>query len=126
MTTLVQFVHTSATHTRVTVSSSPVAFGQRVTLTARVIPVVSHLGRLTGTVEFLDGSRFLGQVPIRGSSATFTTSTLGVGSHTITAVYSSDPVFATSLGQAVAEVENGQLPPGRRRLTSPAVIETID
>ncbi len=45
----------------------------------------------TGTVTFEDnGAAISGAVPISGTTATFTTSTLVAGTHPITAVYSGD------------------------------------
>ena len=43
-----------------------------------------------GTVEFFDGATSLGTSPLAGGLATFQTASLGVGSHSITGVYSGD------------------------------------
>jgi hypothetical protein len=97
--TLVQFVHASGTTTTLTSSPDPSTSGQAVTFTATVTPNLSGLGTPTGMVTFLLGTTVLGQNPLNGSGqATFTTSALAVGSDTITAVYYSDPVYATSSG----------------------------
>jgi hypothetical protein len=96
---LVQSVHQSGTTTTVTSSLNPSTFGQSVTFTATVTPVVSGLGAVTGLVTFEEGTRVLGAAGVNSSGiATFTTSALGVGSHTITAVYYSDLIYATSSG----------------------------
>ena len=71
----------------VTLASSlnPSTFGASVTLTATVT------SGATGTVTFEDnGTAISGAVPISGTTATFTTSTLVVGMHPIIAVYSGD------------------------------------
>jgi len=83
--------------TSITVSSSPnpSTFGQTVTITATV---TASLAGETGTVSFFDGATQLG-APITVNSsgvATFQTSGLAVGSHTITATYSGDAYFAVS------------------------------
>jgi hypothetical protein len=94
-----QTVHESATTTSLTSSPGPSSFGQAVTFTATVTPAVSGLGGFTGMVTFEEGTNVLGQTPVSSSGVeTFTTTALGVGSHTITAVYYSDPVYATSSG----------------------------
>jgi hypothetical protein len=70
---------------------------QAVTFTATV-HAASGTATPTGTVAFKDGGTSLGTpVTLNGSGvASFTTSTLSSGSHTITAVYSGDSNFATS------------------------------
>ena len=67
-----------------TSSLNPSVFGQSVTFTATVLP------SKTGTVTFLDGSTSIGSTAISGGVAVFTTSTLAVGAHNITAQYNSD------------------------------------
>ncbi len=55
----------------------------------------------TGTVTFLDGETVLGDTTPTDGTATYTTSKLPVGSHSITAVYSGDANFAGSMSSAV-------------------------
>src|SRR5579863_9992825 len=75
--------------------------GQPVTLTATV---TSNAGTPTGTVTFKDGSTTLGTGTVgSGRQATFTTSTLSVGSHSITAVYGGDNNFSGSTSSALAQ-----------------------
>jgi hypothetical protein len=75
-----------------------------VTFTAQV---VSPIGTPTGTVNFLDGATLIGSGALTAGVATFTTSTLKIGSHVISAVYSGDTNFATAasgkLTQTVAD-----------------------
>jgi hypothetical protein len=97
--TLVQVVHGSGTTTVLTVTPNPSSYGQAVTLAATVTPTVSGLGTPTGMVTFTEGTTVLGEVPLSSSGqASFTTSALSPGSHTITATYQSDPIFAMSSG----------------------------
>src|SRR5262249_5110944 len=76
-------------------SLSPV-LGQNVVLTASVTARSPGAGTPTGTVTFLDGGTSW-QLVLRGDGlATFSTSGLGVGGHSIRAVYSGDSNFLAS------------------------------
>ncbi len=76
-----------ATTTSVTSSVDPSVFGQNVTFTATV--ATAGLGTPTGNVQFFDGATPIGgAVALNGSGqAQFTTPSLSVGNHTITAQY---------------------------------------
>jgi uncharacterized repeat protein (TIGR01451 family) len=89
--------NTASTSTAVGSSLNPSPLGQSVTFTATV---TSAGGTPTGTVQFKDGVNNLGTpVTLNGSGqATFTTSSLTAGTHTISAVYSGDTVFGGSTG----------------------------
>jgi hypothetical protein len=87
MTQIVKTVPTLA----LSASTNSSTLGQPITLTASVTPVAA-----TGTVQFLDGSALLGSVPLSGGSAALALSTLSVGVHSITAVYSGDTNDATN------------------------------
>ena len=82
----------------VTGSPNPASLGAAVTFTAVVGS--TDPAPLTGTVSFYDGTTLLGGVPqILNSStgtATYTTTNLALGAHSITAVYSGDSNDATS------------------------------
>jgi hypothetical protein len=71
-------------------SANPATVGQSVNLSATVSPCCIA----TGTVTFLDGNTVLGSaalMPVNGTAkATFSTSSLSVGAHSITAKYSGD------------------------------------
>jgi hypothetical protein len=54
-------------------------------------------------VSFLDGATPLGQGTLSGGVATLTTSSLALGSHTVTAIYSGDTNVATSTSGALTE-----------------------
>ena len=59
----------------------------------------------TGTVNFLDGTTQIGSGSLNGSgTATFSTSTLAAGSHSITAVYGGDGNFNGSTSTAASVV----------------------
>jgi len=90
------------TTTVVTSSVNPSVFGQSVTFTATVS---SGVGTPTGTVSFKDGATNLGSGTLNASGqATFTTSSLSVGSHSITAEYSGDANFNGSTSPVLTQV----------------------
>lgn len=68
----------------ITSSANPSTQGQTVTFTAKITsPTVTP----TGPVTFTAGKTVLGKVELSGGKATFTTSTLPVGSTTVTVTY---------------------------------------
>jgi len=71
----------------VAASANPAVFGQVLTFTAGV---TSTTGVPTGTVKFEDAGTVIGQGTLSGGKATFATSALAAGPHTIEAVYSGD------------------------------------
>jgi hypothetical protein len=78
-------------------SRNPAHPGQSITFTAR-LDLASGSGA-TGTVTFMDGATVLGTAPLGSNKkATFSVSSLTLGSHTITATYSGDASFAGSSG----------------------------
>ncbi len=95
----------ASTTTTVSSSANPSVFGQTVTFTATVSSTTS--GTPTGTVQFKDGSTNLGKgVPLVNGQAQLLISSLSVGSHSITAVYSGDTNFTTSTSAALTQVVN--------------------
>jgi fibronectin-binding autotransporter adhesin len=95
-----------STTTTLASSLNPSASGQSVTFTATVTPGTA--GTPTGTVQFFDGSTLLATVAINSSGvATFTTSTLSVGRHNMTATYSGDGSFSGSTSAVLAQVVTG-------------------
>jgi hypothetical protein len=105
LNSVVLTVLTNATTTTTLTTSSQIAVvGQPVTFTATVTPAAPSLGIPTGTVTFLDGTTPIGQAPVNSSAqATFTTSSLAFGAHSITAVYSGDSVFQSSTSTAIIQ-----------------------
>jgi uncharacterized repeat protein (TIGR01451 family) len=84
-----------ATRTSLLSSASPAAFGQLVTLTATVTGATG--GTPAGNVTFLDGTTPIKTVALdQHGHATFSISSLGAGSHTITAVYGGNGTLAGS------------------------------
>ncbi len=86
-----------------TTSANTVLVQNPVTFTATVSSVVSPP---TGTVTFFDGTSTttpIGTATLTGSVATLTTSSLAIGTHTITAVYSGDTNFVTASSPALLQ-----------------------
>jgi hypothetical protein len=90
-----------ATTTSVATSGTPSAFGGSVTFTATVTS-----SGASGSVSFYDGATLLGSGPVSGTTATFTTSALSVGGHSITAVYDADANYAPSTSAAITQTVN--------------------
>ncbi len=76
------------TSTTVAASVPSAYLGQSETLTATIGVLSGAIAPSAGTVEFFDGATELGTSNVSGGMATFTTSALALGSHTITATYS--------------------------------------
>jgi beta-glucanase (GH16 family) len=105
--TLVQNVSKAASATAVGSDSNPSSFGQTVTFTATVSAVAPGAGTPTGTVQFKDGTNNLGSAAtLIGGTATFGTSSLSVGTHNITAVYTGDANFTGSTSSSFAQTVN--------------------
>jgi len=98
-----QTVDQAATATSLSINPSPSVFGQSVTFTATVTPSAPGAGTPTGTVEFFDGTTSLGTGTLTAGVATFTTSSLSVASHPVTAVYEGDTDFTTSTSTAFSQ-----------------------
>jgi parallel beta-helix repeat protein len=102
---LTQVVQTSTTTTLVS-SLNPSTAGQAVTFTATVTPT-SGTATPTGTVQFYDGTTLLDTETLNTSGkATFTTSSLAVGSHAITVKYLGDTIDLSSTSQTLTQKVN--------------------
>jgi len=102
-----QTVNKADTLSAVTSSVNPSAFGQSVTFTATVTAVSPGAGTPSGSVTFKDGTTTLDTKPLSAGSATYSTSTLPVGAHSITAIYIGDNNFnATGVGSSTASTMN--------------------
>jgi hypothetical protein len=102
-----QTVARAATTVALQSDGASAAFGSSVTFSATVAPVAPGAGTPSGTVVFsIDG---VSQAPVvlSGGVANLVRGNLGVGSHTVTALYAGDGDFSSSSGslaggQAVA------------------------
>jgi hypothetical protein len=94
----------AATTTTLTSNVNPSQSGQSVTFTATV---AAGSGMPTGTVTFKGGTSTLGTAALNASGvATFTTSSLAAGSHSISAAYGGDANFAPSTSTALTQTVN--------------------
>ena len=93
-----------STITKLTGSVNPSKFGQSVTFTATVTGGITP----TGSVNFLqNGVTNLGSGELNARGvATLTTSSLAVGTHTITATYSGDKTYSSSVSSPYNQVVN--------------------
>ena len=85
-------------------SASASAEGNSLTFTATVTGTGA-----TGTVTFEDGGTTLGSSVLRDGTATYAISTLAIGSHSITAVYSGDANFGSSTSSVLELMVNPRM-----------------
>jgi hypothetical protein len=90
---LTQVIVGDTTSTALTCLPNPINIDNTAQLTAIV---TSGGGSPTGTVTFLDGGALLALLNLQNGSAVYTTSSLSVGSHNITAAYTPTGPYATS------------------------------
>src|SRR5437773_1924876 len=95
-----------ATSTTLNSTPNPSVFGQAVTLTATVAPVLTDPLVPTGSVTFKDGATTLGTVALVNGSASLVTSTLTAGSHSLTASYGGSLEFAVSTSAVRTQTVN--------------------
>jgi hypothetical protein len=81
------------------VGTNPSTFGATLTFSAHVTPATA-----AGTVIFFDGANPIsGSIPVSSGTASLTTSTLGAGTHSITAQYSGNAAFNGSNSPALTQ-----------------------
>lgn len=90
----------AATQTQVASTANPSVFGQAVSFSAAVTATAPGGGTPLGQVQFkIDGANFGSPVSLSGGTAVSnSTSTLGVGSHTVEADYSGNSSYVSSAG----------------------------
>ena len=94
----------TATTTSLSSSINPSSFNQSVMFTVAVTP--KRIGTPTGTVAFTDGAASLATVTLANGIAMLTTSALTAGAHSITASYSGDSNFNSSVSSALPQTVN--------------------
>jgi hypothetical protein len=97
----------ASTTTALSASQTSINSGSSVTFTATITAASGSTGTPSGTVTFLDGTTTLGPGTISSGVATYTTSVLSVGAHSITANYAGDTNFSGSTSSAVSITVNG-------------------
>ena len=102
------FNNTGGNQITFTSTPNPSSFGQSITLSATVTATGTISGRPapTGTIMFMDGTTLLGTVTLNKSKATFSTSTLSVGTHSLAAVYSGDSFYNPNTSPVVKQTVN--------------------
>ena len=117
-----------STTTILSASPNPAYFTQPVSFTVQVAGIPSPTAnpvtgqpippgtlQATGTVSLYDGTVLIGSAQAvagpSGNQAVITTSTLSIGTHTITASYSNDPNLGNSVSAPVTEVITAAPPP---------------
>lgn len=103
---LTEVITAVPTNTSIIVTPNPAYFGQQVTMVATVSSQTMSTQVSSGSMTFFDGSTLLGTQPVTTSgTSTFTTSSLAIGSHSITATFNPlNTVLATSASPTVNEV----------------------
>ncbi len=105
---LTQTVLQAQTTTTLTSSLNPSTSGSAVTFTATVASVSTPVPPTINSVQFKDGSTVIGTVTLTSAgTATFTTSALAVGTHSMVAHYRETTNFNDSNSTTLSEVVNG-------------------
>ena len=94
-----------ASNVTLTASANPAQVGQMVTFTATV---TGSAGTPTGTVTFIIDGMAVANVPLLNGQASFQTSSLTVGQHTIEAIYSGDVNNLPATSLPITEVITSQ------------------
>ncbi len=95
-------IYQASTITSLTASPTFATSGQPVTLTATIAVVAPGAGAPTGSVQFFNGTTTLGTASLSGDTAILTTTTLPVGTDSLTAEYLGDSNFTVSTSSAVS------------------------
>lgn len=97
-----------ATNTSLSSLPNPSTFGQSVTFTSVVTSQGSETP--TGTVSFFDGGTDLGSSTLNGNGvAVFSTSSLTIATHSMTATYSGDGNFSSSTSPVLNQTVQGAI-----------------
>jgi hypothetical protein len=96
----------SKANSSVSLSSSPnpSTFGVPVQLIAIVAAIAPGAGTPTGTINFMDGSTQMGSGLLANGKAVLSISSLTTGSHNITASYSGDSNFNSTIASGIGNV----------------------
>jgi hypothetical protein len=103
--------NTVSTTTALTASATQAAPGASITFTATVTPAFGTAVP-TGTIGFFDGGTELGTGTLNGSGiATYTTTSLALGAHSIVATYNGDATFTISTSDTLTiTIANSSVP----------------
>ncbi|WP_353063741.1 Ig-like domain repeat protein [Tunturibacter psychrotolerans] len=102
--TVQETIEQITTTTSVTSNSANAPAGSSIQLTAIITPQSSvPSSPITGTVTFMDGATTLGAATVSGGTVTITLSSLGVGSHSIYAIYGGSSIYAGSISPTITQ-----------------------
>jgi uncharacterized repeat protein (TIGR03803 family) len=101
----IQTVNKASPIVTLSCSPNPAAVGQSVTCT--VAASGQYGGTPTGNVTFYNGTEMLATRPLGGGTASYSTTSLTAGTHSITAVYSGDSNFNGGTSPVVSLVVDG-------------------
>ncbi|WP_327222730.1 Ig-like domain-containing protein [Streptomyces platensis] len=99
-----QTVTPATTSTTVISTPNPSTTGDRITVTATVVPVAPATGTPTGTVTLAITGRSPQNVPLVGGTASASFNPLQSGTHLVTGNYNGDVSFAPSSGTTLQTV----------------------
>ena len=99
----------TVTTTKLTATATTVSVGTSVTFNVTVSPA-SGAGTPTGTITFMDGTTTLAMMSLSSGAASYSTGSLAVGAHPITAVYGGDANYAGSTSSAVTVTVQALVP----------------
>jgi hypothetical protein len=97
-------VFTYSPQVALTSTPNPSVRGQKVTFTAKVMPIAPGAPTPLGTVAFVEGTTTLGVVNLNKGTATFNTTTLGAGKHPVVARYSGDPHYGPGESEPLTQL----------------------
>jgi parallel beta-helix repeat protein len=101
--TVVQIVDLNAASLSLTASPNPAQVGQAVTFTATASGIM--LGTTPGVVTFYDGTNSIGSAPLSATGgASISTSSLTLGTHSITATLAATTIYTSATSAPVSEV----------------------
>jgi len=108
--------HTSTT-TGLTSSPNSSGYQQPVTFVATITS--QSAGQASGTITFKDGSTTLGSFAVSDNSASFVTSSLMIGAHSIRAIYSGDANFTGSTSTPLTQIVT-------KAITTTALVSSVN
>lgn len=97
----------TSTTTALTSTPNPSSAGNSVTFTATITSATTPIG---GSVIFTEAGQMLGSAIVQQGTATWTTTALTQGTHTIRAEYEGDATHARSVSSSVQQVVKAALP----------------
>ena len=107
---ITQIVTQDSVNVALNSSLNPSYFSEAVTFSVAITAASPGSGTPSGTVTFYDGATPIDTQTLSGGDATFSTSSLSVGSHQITAIYSGDANFLVNSSPAVTQIVNSNIP----------------